>query len=87
MLIGRESNPQLVDTASREGLVKNKAYYELRRVLQDGLVRAAERVASARGRKGRTDTKPDPSSRREVLSDAERTVIETVLAELPRSYR
>lgn len=83
VLIGREPNAELIDTASREGLVQNRAYRELRRVLQDGLVRAAERVASARGRKGRTDTKADPSSRKEVLSDAERAVMEKVLSELP----
>ena len=44
VLIGRERNPQLIDTASREGLVNNAAFWRLREILRDGLVRGAERM-------------------------------------------
>lgn len=84
VLIGRESNPWLIDTASREGLVQNLAYGELTRLLRDAFVRSAELVASARGRKGRTDTPPNARTRREVLQDAERTLVERLDEQLPR---
>lgn len=49
--LSREGNPNLIDTASREGLIENESFVELRRFTFETLVWGAQRVASIRKRK------------------------------------
>lgn len=53
--INRESNPGLEETSSREGLVENDALLDLQMFVKQGLVWAAQRVASERERKTSTN--------------------------------
>jgi signal transduction histidine kinase len=77
--ISREQNDDLRDTASREGLVENQAFTQLRGAVREALVWAATRVGTARQKKtSTTDRRPQPS-RREVLTAAR--------AELERALR
>jgi len=75
--ISKSSNPDLVDTTTREGLVKNKAYEDLLRFLEDsirqfvGLRREMEgkRERKRRIRKPRPAISPKPEIIRETLLD------------------
>lgn len=51
VLISREDNLLFVDTASREGVIANEAFAELRHFVADGLIWGAQEVGSARSRK------------------------------------
>jgi hypothetical protein len=52
-----ESNDDFVELSSREGLFKNKAYYELIDFVYKSLIAAINRIAGARGRKKSTGQK------------------------------
>ncbi len=70
VLITRSANPLLVDTASREGVVENASYEELRRVIRETLIWAVNRVAVARRRKpSASSPKPAPPRTRQQLVD------------------
>lgn len=49
--ISTDSNPLFEETSSREGLLENEAYFELKRFVRSSLEWAAKRVAAARNRK------------------------------------
>ena len=72
LLLSREENVLIVDTASREGVVENEAFAELKNYLRDTIVWAVGFVASVRKRKPATTSKKrpqkrEPSSRREIV--------------------
>jgi signal transduction histidine kinase len=69
VLVSREANFLLVDTASREGVVENDAFLELQGVLRDALVWAVNKVAAIRQRKlsaGGPHARP-PATREELV--------------------
>lgn len=71
VLIGRASNPDLVDTSAREGIVEGPALQELRQALREVIVGAAERVASRRQRKSRAGSPvPEAQSRQDTVAQA-----------------
>jgi signal transduction histidine kinase len=65
--ISRESNDDLRDTASREGLVENQAFSQLREAIRKALVWGASEVGTVRKRKVST-TSERPASRAGILS-------------------
>lgn len=81
--ISRDTNPQLRDTASREGLVENAAFRELREVVRQALIWAASQVGTARNRKVTTSEKRQRKSRRDLVSTVRREIVQTVRDELP----
>ncbi len=69
VLLAREANLLIVDTASREGVVENEAFRELWDFLRDSLVWAVNVVAEVRKRKvSAGQKKPPPETRDEVVS-------------------
>jgi signal transduction histidine kinase len=82
VLITRARNPQLIDTASREGLVNNAAFWRLREILRDSLIRGAERVGHARQVKTRTSDKPTLRSRATVVAQARDEIVAALRKEL-----
>jgi signal transduction histidine kinase len=51
VLLGREENPLFEETSSREGLIENEAFEELRKFVRESLEWGFLRVAAVRGRK------------------------------------
>jgi signal transduction histidine kinase len=84
--IARAANPDLRDTSSREGLVENQAFDELRTAVSEALVWAAGRVGSARQRKVKTSSSPSPT-RRDVLADTQESLEKALKKELPAKVR
>jgi signal transduction histidine kinase len=84
--IARDTNPDLRDTASREGLVENEAFAELKTAVGEALVWAAGRVGSARQRKVKTSSSPT-LTRRDVLADTQKTLETALKNELPAKVR
>ena len=82
VLISREKNPNLIDTASREGLVHSPAFWRLWAILRDGFVRGAERIGHARNVKTRTSDKPTPRTHTAVLTKARDEIVATLKKEL-----
>lgn len=71
VLLSRSENPLLVDTASREGVVENEAFEDLRKAVRDTLVWAVGEVAAVRlkkGKAGKTAPKPPTPTRGDVLA-------------------
>jgi len=72
--ISRDENLLLIDTASREGVIENDAFEELRGFVREGLIWGAQRVAAARNRKqtasGRRGTGETPASRARIVDEA-----------------
>jgi len=69
VFISREHNLLLVDTASREGVIENEAFEELRAFVQRGLIWGARRVGSARQRKVQAGPRRPPT-RAQLVSRA-----------------
>jgi signal transduction histidine kinase len=70
-------NPLFEETSSREGLLENEAYFELRRFVRNAVEWAAKRVAAARKRKqdaGQRDFTAEPRK----PSDLIRNLLETL---------
>lgn len=68
VLLTRDSNLLIVDTASREGVVENEAFVELRDFLRNSMVWAVGLVAEVRQRKVSAGDKPHkPETRDEVV--------------------
>jgi signal transduction histidine kinase len=63
--LSRRKNLLFVDTASREGVVENEAFEELRDFMHDALVDCGRQIAAVRGRKERAGkrTLPVPENR------------------------
>jgi signal transduction histidine kinase len=75
--ISRDENVLLVDTASREGVVENEAFDDLRTFVRDGLIWGAQQVAAARPkkkRKGRVAADA-PQSREALVENAFENVL------------
>jgi len=81
--IGRRSNPDLRDTASREGVVENEAFQQLVKATRQALIWTASEIGNARQRKVSTSKRTKVRSRRDIVSDARKTVERTVRDELP----
>jgi signal transduction histidine kinase len=75
VLLTREANPGLRDTASREGFIATDAYRQLRAVLLESFIHIAVTVGSARARKTKAGTSQGSSASRKAL--VERMVKET----------
>jgi signal transduction histidine kinase len=61
--LSTDTNPLFEETSSREGLLENEAYAELKQFVRDAVEWAAKRVAAARNRKqdaGQRDFIPEP---------------------------
>lgn len=65
----RADNVLLIDTASREGVVENEAFDELRIFVKDALVASARRIAGARGKKPRAGKRKSAASREQLVRD------------------
>jgi signal transduction histidine kinase len=81
--ISREQNPDLRDTASREGLVETRAFTQLREGAREALVWAAAQVGAARRKKISTADRRPKASRQEVLATARTEFERTLRDELP----
>ena len=70
--LSRERNVLLVDTASREGVIENEAFEELRTFVRDVLLDCGRRVARVRGKKelARKRQLPAPDSRKNLVEKA-----------------
>lgn len=66
--ITREENVLLIDTASREGVIANEAFGELRDFVRDGLTWGVLQIAAVRGRKGKASTKQEAPTRVDLLT-------------------
>jgi signal transduction histidine kinase len=84
--ISRESNDALRDTASREGVVENEAFRQLKKAVQEALIWAATEVGKARKKKVTTSKRPS-TSRRTIVNRAHKTVERSVSEELPTKVR
>jgi signal transduction histidine kinase len=89
VVLSRESNPNFEETSSREGLIENEAFEELRNVVRTLLEWAFKRVASYRNRKQTASQKGFVSSARprkpsEVLENLY-VVVENTPSESPQS--
>lgn len=67
--ISRSDNILLTDTASREGVIENEAFLELRGFVRNGLIWAAQRVSSARGRKPKAGGRSQQPTRAKIVAD------------------
>lgn len=68
--LGTECNPLFEETSSREGLLENEAYVELKQFVRDAVEWSAKRVAAARNRKqdaGQRNFVPEPRRPSEYL--------------------
>ena len=83
--ISRNSNDALRDTASREGVVENEAFRQLKKAVLETLVWAATEVGKARRKKVTTSKRA--TSRRTIVNRAHKTVERTVNEELPATVR
>lgn len=75
VLLTREGNPGLVDTASREGFIANDSFHQLRAVLLESFIQTAVTVGTARARKTKAGSKQRSSASRKAL--VEQVVSET----------
>ena len=65
----RDDNLLLIDTASREGVVENEAFDELRIFVKDVLITSARAIARARGKKPRAGKRRVAKSREKLVHD------------------
>lgn len=77
--LSREDNPNFEETSSREGLIENEAFEELRTVVRSLIEWAFLRVASVRGRKQTASQKGFVST---VRPRKPSEIIETLLTEI-----
>lgn len=75
--IDSERNPNLEETASREGLLENDSYVSLKGFSSEALIWAITRIAAARERK-KTASQPRFVSKVRPASDSIRTAIEII---------
>jgi signal transduction histidine kinase len=83
--ITRAETPDLRDTASREGLVENRAFRELRNAVTQALIWAASEVGSARDRKTSATTTPSSQTRRKIVAAARVEVEQAIQRDLAPS--
>ena len=65
----RGENVLLIDTASREGVVENEAFDELRKFVKDVLIVSARTIARARGKKTRAVKRKAAESREQLVRE------------------
>lgn len=71
VFVSRDDNVLLVDTASREGVIENEAFRELREFVSNGLVWGVQRVASVRQKqKAVKEATREPPTRTELIGRA-----------------
>lgn len=73
VFVTRAENVLLIDTASREGVVENEAFFELRDFVADALIWGAQQVGRVRRRKGRaggTAPRAELQSRKSLVEAA-----------------
>ena len=76
-------NPLFEETSSREGLLENEAYFELRKFVRNAVEWAAKRVAAARNRKqdaGQRDFVPEPRKPSDLIRNLFETLGDSSLA-------
>lgn len=79
IFIGRDTNAQLTDSASREGLVENEAFYDLRALTLGALALLENRRYQIyQDRKTKGTTKPTPTETVEIFKDKIETIKEEV---------
>ena len=85
VLIGRDANPFLIDTSSREGLINNEAYDELLGALNLALLTASTWVAEHRQRRGKGSVgNPKPKvTRTQILNEAANAIRDALQEHLP----
>lgn len=70
VLIGRDENPLLIDTASREGLLENEALDELQGFLVNAAVWSVAKVEAARRAERQTpEPEPEPTPRADLVEE------------------
>jgi signal transduction histidine kinase len=70
--LATDKNPGFEETSSREGLLENDSYFQLKRFVRDGLEWAAKRIASVRNRKqtaGQRNFVPEPRRPSEAIAN------------------
>ena len=72
----RGENLLLIDTASREGVVENEAFDELRTFVKDVLVASGRAIARARGKKPRAVKRKSATSREQLVRDVLKLAVE-----------
>lgn len=73
----RTDNPLLEETSSREGLLENEAYFELRKFVRSSVEWAAKRIAAARQRKqdaGQRDFIAEPRKPSDLIRNLRETL-------------
>lgn len=68
VFVSRADNVLLIDTASREGVIENDAFQELRTFVTDGLIWGVQRVAAARQKEKDSTEAPEPPTRTELVN-------------------
>jgi signal transduction histidine kinase len=81
--ISRVTNPDLRDTASREGVVETEAFEELRKAARVALEWTAVQVAEVRHRKISAKDRPSAVSRDSILESARSELVSAATAEFP----
>lgn len=89
VLLKLDENMLIIDTASREGVIENDAFHELRRFLRDSIQWAVNLVASVRDKKGRpNDPKPNrPESRSKILAPLKGGLQNVIAASSPEAQK
>jgi signal transduction histidine kinase len=83
--ISRHTNQQLLDTASREGLVENEAFAQLVEAARQTLIWAASEVGRARNKKVTTSKGSGTQTRRSLVNSAQKTLVRSVKEDLPKN--
>lgn len=79
VFIGRDENPNLTDSASREGLVENEAFYDLRALTLGALALLENRRYQIyQDRKSKKDIKPTPTEAVEIFKGKIETIKDEV---------
>ena len=79
VFIGRDNNPNLTDSASREGLVENEAFYDVRALTLGALALLENRRYQIyQDRKGQKEAKPTPTETVEIFKGKIGTIKEDV---------
>ena len=84
VLLTLNENVLIIDTASREGVIENEAFNDLRDFLRDSIVWAVSFIASVRNKIGKSsDPKPKPESRSKILAPLQKGLKKVNIASTP----
>ena len=89
VLLKSKENILIVDTASREGVIENEAFHDLRQFLRDSITWAVSLVASVRNKRGRSSyPKPEkPESRSKILAPLREGLQNVIVASSPEAQK